>query len=88
MPAARCASGRQSAMGWTGSATKHRGKTRMQRIIYLLRADEMNVTVKPARRQNMPLSCNGLGSGADNDIDIWLGVRITGLADGANSSIF
>jgi hypothetical protein len=75
-------------MGWTGSATKHRGKTRMQRIIYLLRADEMNVTVKPARRQNMPLSCNGLGSGADNDIDIWLGVRITGLADGSKSSIF
>ena len=60
----------------------------MQRIIYLLRADKMNVTVKPACRQNMSLSCNGFGSGANNDIDIWLGVRITSLADGANPSIF
>ena len=75
-------------MGWTGSTTKHRGETRMQRIIYLLRADEMNVTVKPARRQNMPLSCNGLGSGANNDIDIWLGIRVTSFANASNLSIF
>ena len=75
-------------MRWTGSATKHRGETRMQRIVNLLRANEMNVTVKPARRQNMPLSCNSLGSGTNNDIDIWLGIRVTSLADSANPSIF
>ena len=88
MPAARCASGRQSAMRWTGSATKHRGETRMQRIVDLLWANEMDVTVKPARRQNMPLSCNGLGSGTNNDIDIGLGIWVASPADSANPSIF
>ena len=60
MPGPRCAGGGQRAMGWAGAAAKHRGQSGMQRIINLLWADKVDVTVKSACGQDMAFTCNGL----------------------------
>ena len=75
-------------MGWTGTTTKHCGQPLMQSIINLLGTDKMDMTVKTTCGQDMPLSCNGLGSRPNNDINTRLRIGIASLANSANPAIF
>ncbi len=53
----------------------------MQRVVDLLRTDEMDMAVEPARGQDPALARDGLGPGAHDDIDARLGIGVSGLAD-------
>ena len=69
------------------AAAKQGGDAGMQRVVDLLRADEVDVGVKAARRQDAPLTCDDFGAGADDDADAGLGVGVAGLADGVNEAV-
>ena len=71
----------QRAMRRPGAAAQHGGDARMQRVIDLLRADEMDVAVKPACGQNPPFARDRLGARADDNVDTGLGVGVARLAD-------
>ncbi|CAI8220650.1 MAG: Uncharacterised protein [SAR116 cluster bacterium] len=47
----------------------------------------MDMAVKTASRQNMAFGGNGLGAGADDDVHIWLGIRVAGFADAADHAV-
>ena len=64
-----------------GAAAEQRGHARHQRVVDLLRADEMDVAVEPARGEDAPLARDHVGAGPDDDRDVRLDVRIAGLAD-------
>ncbi len=81
VPRAGGAGGGERAVRGAGAAAEHRGKAGVKRVVDLLRADEMDVRVHAARRQDAPLACDDLGSRADDDVDIGLGVGVSGLAD-------
>lgn len=80
--------GCQRAMRGSRSAAQHGGQPRMKSVIDLLRADEMDVAVKPASRQDAPLARNRLGSGADDDVDAGLSVGVARLADLVDAPVF
>ena len=48
----------------------------------------MNMAVKTARGQNMPLACDSFGRWADDDIYAILGIRISSLANRVDKPIF
>ena len=77
----------QSAMRGPGAAAKHGGQAGMQGIINLLRADKMNMAVKAACCQDMPFTGNGLGPGADDNINAGLGIGIASLAYAADDTV-
>ena len=70
-----------------GAAAKHRGQAGMQRILDLLRADEMDVAVEPAGGQNTSLAGDRLGAGADDDVDAGLRVGVARLADPGDAPV-
>ena len=59
----------------------------MQRVLYLLRADEVDVTVEAAGGQYAALAGDRLGAGADDDVDARLGVRVARLADRRDAAV-
>ena len=81
MERARRAGGGQRAMRGPGAAAEHRGDAGMQRVVHLLRADEMDMRVEPARGQDLALGRDRLGARADDDIDAGLRVGVARLAD-------
>ena len=54
---------------------------RHQRLLDLLRADEVDVRVEAAGGEDLALAGDHLGAGPDDDGDAGLDVRIAGLAD-------
>ena len=54
---------------------------RHQRLLDLLRADEVDVGVEAAGGENLALAGDDFGAGADDDVDARLDVGIAGLAD-------
>ena len=60
----------------------------MQRILHLLRADEVDVAVNAACGQDAPFAGDDLGARADDDIDARLRVGIARLADGVDQPVF
>ncbi len=60
---------------------EHRGDAAHQRFVDLLRADEMDVRVEAARRQNLAFAGDDLGARSDDDVDARLDVGIAGLAN-------
>ena len=56
---------------------------RHQRVLDLLRADEMDVAVEAAGGEDLALARDDVGAGPDDDGDAGLDVGIAGLADGA-----
>src|ERR1019366_2657524 len=77
----RVRSGRRS-----GAAAKHGGDAGHQRLVHLLRADEMDMAVEAAGGEDFSLSRDDLGAGADDDGDARLNVRIAGFADGRDAA--
>ena len=70
-----------------GAAAEHRGDARHQRLLDLLRADEMDVRVEAAGGEDLALAGDHLGAGADDDVDAGLDVGIAGLADGGDAAV-
>ncbi len=68
-------------MRGAGPAAQHRGQSRMQRILDLLRADEMDMGVHSPRGQDTPLARDDLRARTDDDVDAGLGIGVAGLAD-------
>ena len=66
-----------------GAAAEHRGDAGHQRVLDLLRADEMDVAVEAAGGEDLAFARDHVGAGADHDGDAGLDVGIAGLADGA-----
>ena len=64
-----------------GAAAEHGRDARVQRVLDLLRADEVDVRVHRAGGQDAPLAGDRLGPGPDDDVHAGLGVRVAGLAD-------
>ena len=53
----------------------------IERLLDLLRADEMDVGVDAAGGDDLAFAGDDLGARADDDVDVRLDVRIAGLAD-------
>ena len=64
-----------------GAAAQHGGDARHQRVLDLLRADEVDVGVEAAGGEDFALAGDDLGAGTDDDGDVGLDVGIAGLAD-------
>ena len=79
------AGGGEGAGGWAGAAAGHRRHARHQRLLDLLRADEVDMGVDAAGRDDQSLAGNDLGARADDDIDARLHIRVAGLADGRDA---
>src|SRR5258706_488515 len=59
----------------------HGGDAAGDSFFDLLRRDEVNVGIDPARRQNLAFTGYDFGAGADDNVDAVLDVGIAGLAD-------
>src|SRR6185369_2245135 len=70
-----------------GAAAEHRGDAGHQRLLDLLRTDEMNVGVEAAGGEDFSFARDHLGARTDDDGDIRLDVRIAGLADRGNAAL-
>src|SRR6185503_17601590 len=78
------AGGRVGAVRGTGAAAQHRGDTAHQRVLDLLRTDEMDVAVETAGGKDLALARDHIGTGADDDGDARLNIGIARLADRAD----
>ena len=87
MPRPRRAGGGQRAMRGAGATAQHGGHAGMQRILHLLRADIVDMAVKPARRQDAPFARDHLRPRADDDRDTGLRIRVARLADGMDAPV-
>ena len=81
------AGGRERAVRRSGAAAEHRGDAGHQRLVDLLRADEMDVGVEAAGGEDLAFAGDHFGAGPDDDGDAGLDVRIAGLADGVDVSV-
>ena len=81
VPGAGRAGGRKGAVRRAGAAAQHRGDATHQRVLDLLRADEMDVAVEAAGGEDLAFARDDVGAGADHDGDAGLDVGIAGLAD-------
>ncbi len=70
-----------------GAAAEHRGDAGHQRVLDLLRTDEMDVAVESTRGEDFALTRNDVGAGTDHDGHAGLDIRIAGLADGADVAL-
>ena len=71
----------------TGAAAEHGGDAGHQRLVDLLRADEMDVGVEAAGGEDFSFAGDDLGAGADDDGDAGLDVGIAGFADGRDAAV-
>ncbi len=81
MPGARSARRGQCAMSRPRSSPQHRGHARVQRVLNLLWADEVNMSIDAASRENFALTGNHFSARTDDDVHSRLHVRIACLAD-------
>ena len=88
VPWPRCAGGGKGTGGRSGSATEHGGDATGQRLIDLLRRDEMNVRVDTAGGDDQAFGADDLGAGPDDDVHTGLGIRIARLSNGHNAAVF
>ena len=84
VPGAGRAGGGVGAGRRPGAAAEQRGDARHQRIVDLLRADEVNVRVEAAGGEDLAFAGDRFGARTDDDGDIGLDVGIAGLADGVD----
>ena len=86
VPGAGRAGGRQRAVGRAGAAAQHGGDARVQRVLDLLRTDEVDMRVEAPGGEDLALGGDGLGARPDDDIHARLGVGVAGLADGGDAA--
>ena len=81
VPGAGRAGGGEGAGRGPGAAAQHRGDAGHQRLLDLLRADEMDVRVEAAGGEDLAFARDHFGPRPDDDGDAGLDVGIAGLAD-------
>ncbi len=86
VPGARCAGGGVGARGRAGAAAQHGGNTAHQGFFHLLGADEVDVGIDAAGGEDLALTGDDFGAGADHDGHVWLGIRVAGFADGGDAA--
>ena len=87
VPGAGGAGGGIAASRWAGAAAKHGGDATHEGFFDLLGADEVDVGVDAASRENFAFTGDDFGAGADDDGDVRLGVGVAGFADGGDSAV-
>ena len=87
VPRAGGAGGGVGAGRRAGAAAEHGGDARHQRLLDLLRADEVDVHVEAAGGDDLALAGDRLGAGADDDVDAGLDVGVAGLADAGDLAV-
>ena len=87
VPRPRRHRGRKRADGRAGAAADQSRGAARQRLVGLLRRDEMDMRVDAAGRENLALAGDDIGAGADGDRDAGLDVGIAGLADRGNAAV-
>ena len=80
------AGGREGAGRRAGAAAEHRRHAAGQRLLDLLRADEVDVRIDAAGGDDHPFAGDDLGARADDDVDARLDVGIAGLAEPGDAS--
>ena len=86
MPGAGAGRGKR-AVGRATAAAQHRRDARHQRFLDLLRADEMDMRIHAAGRQDLSFPGDHLRRRSDDDGHARLRIRIAGLADPGNAAI-
>ncbi len=76
------AGGGKGAGGRAGAAADHGGHAAVEGFFDLLRADEVDVGVDAAGRDDHAFGGDDLGAGADDDVHAGLHIGVAGLADG------
>ena len=74
-------------VGRAGAAADHRGDAGGERLLDLLRADEMDVAVDAAGGEDLALAGDDFGARADDDVDAGLHVGVAGLADRGDAAV-
>ena len=87
VPGAGRAGGGEGAGRGPRAAAQHRGDAGHERLLDLLRADEMDVRVEAAGGEDLAFARDHFGAGTDNDGDAGLDVGIAGLADRGDEAI-
>ena len=87
VPGAGRAGGGGGAGGGAGAAADHHGDAGVQRLLDLLRADEVDVAVDAAGGEDLALAGDRLRARADDDVDARLHVRVAGLADAGDAPV-
>ena len=87
VPLAGGAGGGVGARGGAGAAAQHGGNTAHQRFFHLLGADKVNVGVDAACGEDFAFTGDHFGTGANDDLDIGLGVGVACLADGGDAAV-
>src|SRR5262245_26355307 len=87
MPWSRGAGRGVGARRGARAPTDHRGDARHERLLDLLRTDEMDVAVDAAGGDDHALAGDHLGAGADGNRDAGLDVRIARLADPPDAAV-
>src|SRR4029077_15673938 len=87
MPGSRRAGGGCRAGGRAGAAADHHGDAGVQRLLDLLRANEVDMAVDAAGGEDLALAGDSLRAGPDDDVDARLDVGIAGLADGGDAAV-
>ena len=87
VPRPRRAGGRIGAGRRAGAAAEHRGDAGHQRLLDLLRADEVDVGVDAAGGDDLAFAGDHLGARADDDVDAGLDVGVAGLADRGDAAV-
>ena len=88
MPWPRRAGGGGRAHGRSRAAAQHGRHAAHQRFLDLLRADEVDVRVDAAGRDDQAFAGDDLGGAADGQGDAGLDVRVARLADAEDQAIF
>src|SRR5690554_1810769 len=86
VPGARGTGGGVGAGGRAGATAEHGGHAAHQGFFHLLGADEVDVGVDAAGGEDFAFTGDDFGAGADDDGDVWLGVRVAGFADGGDAA--
>src|ERR1051326_2673458 len=87
VPRPRRAGRRGGARCGTGTAAEHRRDATIKRLLAKLRADQVNVAVDAAGRDDLALAGDDLGTGTDNDVDAGLNVGISLAGDAADPAV-
>src|SRR4029077_13256881 len=87
MPRARRACRRSRPRRGTRPTAHHCGKTRIKRLLYLLRTDEVDVHVDAAGGHNFPFARDHFGAWSDDDVDVRLDTRIASFPYGGNAAV-
>src|SRR5258706_481883 len=81
------AAGALGVEGVAGAAAEHRGDAGIERLVDLLRADEVYMAVDAAGGQDLAFAGDRLGARTDDDVDAGLDVGIAGLADAGDAAV-